>query len=138
MFVEMMKIGEREKLLMSSWREHANLVLLKKFQIIYNRVTIAVIIILRNTTKVVQQRNMAIQFVKNALIFGRKVLCKLNKNFGKGKISLNHNVGVSETPLHFIFRYKGDSVGQYRGYGCVCRHTQGHPMGTGGRPQPGL
>ena len=24
--------------------------------------------------------------------------------------------GLSETPLHFIFRYKGDSVGRYRGY----------------------
>ena len=121
MFVEMMKIGKREKLLMSSWREHVNLVLLKKFQIIYNRVIIAVIIILRNTTKVVQQRNMAIQFVKNALIFGRKVLCKLNKNFGKGKISLNHNVGVSETPLHFILRYKGDSAGRNRRYALIYR-----------------
>ncbi len=24
--------------------------------------------------------------------------------------------GLSETPLHFIFRYKGDSVGRYRRY----------------------
>ncbi|HJL97829.1 MAG TPA: hypothetical protein QF401_06715, partial [Candidatus Poseidoniaceae archaeon] len=24
--------------------------------------------------------------------------------------------GLSQTPLHFIFRYKGDSVGRYRRY----------------------
>ena len=27
--------------------------------------------------------------------------------------------GSSETPLHFISRYKGDSVGRYRRYPCI-------------------
>ena len=39
------------------------------------------------------------------------LICSSNKSF---RISCK---GLSETPLHFIFRYKGDSVGRYRRYG---------------------
>ena len=38
--------------------------------------------------------------------------------------------GSSDTPLHFIFRYKGDSVGRYRRYRCVHGRIHGVPMNT--------
>jgi len=37
--------------------------------------------------------------------------------------------GSSETPLHFILRYKGDSVGRYRRYGCI-RLYEKIPLGS--------
>ena len=41
-------------------------------------------------------------------------------------ISFTRNLeGSSETPLHFIFRYKGDSVGRYRRYPCDRQQLQG-------------
>ena len=37
-------------------------------------------------------------------------------------------MGLSETPLHFIFRYKGDSVGRYRRYPLIRIWMEGLPM----------
>ena len=42
------------------------------------------------------------------------LICSSNKSF---RISCK---GLSETPLHFIFRYKEDSVGRYRRYRFIC------------------
>ena len=36
--------------------------------------------------------------------------------------------GSSETPLHFIFLYKGDSVGRYRRYGLLTHPIRGGPF----------
>jgi len=36
-------------------------------------------------------------------------------------------MGFSETPLHFIFRHKGDSVGRYRRYPLLIRLSKGGP-----------
>ena len=36
--------------------------------------------------------------------------------------------GLSETPLHFIFQYKGDSMGRYRRYRCRCICIEGEPL----------
>ena len=36
--------------------------------------------------------------------------------------------GLSETPSHFIFRYKGDSVGRYRRYPLPRRVNEGVPL----------
>jgi hypothetical protein len=37
--------------------------------------------------------------------------------------------GLSETPLHFISRYKGDSVGRYRRYPRYTRKYRGYREG---------
>jgi len=37
---------------------------------------------------------------------------------------------VSETPLNFIFRYKGDSVGRYRRYPLLHMRADGVPFET--------
>ena len=50
------------------------------------------------------------------------LICSSNKSF---RISCK---GLSETPLHFIFRYKGDSVGRYRRYGLMTRLIRGSPL----------
>ena len=36
--------------------------------------------------------------------------------------------GSSETPLNFIFRYKGDSVGRYRRYRLLTHWCEGDPL----------
>ena len=42
-------------------------------------------------------------------------------------IDLDKLQGSSKTPLHFIFRYKGDSVGRYRRYPLVRFSDQKQP-----------
>ena len=36
--------------------------------------------------------------------------------------------GLSETPLHFIFRYEGDSAGRYRRYPLLANVSRGEPI----------